>query len=426
MIDMKRIFYIIVIPAVLLIASVSALCVESPKAHIDLGNKYLINDRPFAAVEEFKLAIEEGTNDPVLFRNLSIILYDLGFLDEAVDYMKKALSISPYANSFQMELGIIYLAKRDYQTAREQFMEVLERNPGFSNAYYYIGETFYRTKDYEMAWMFAETASKLKHKSSSLIHRLENVSEPPDIKPWDTGGDGLLIRQILVDTRPRADAIVKRIQDGELFEDVANEIDKTLNSVGGFLGHFKQSELHPKISKALSGRKVFSDPVIVETELGFHIVQRILPFHFDKWKQLLADNQKSRKRKPVSAKAVTQRSTTDHSVPLIESKISRNVTLVSNTPALLPERAAEEKPAHAKSDAKKKYLVFAGAFTKEKYAIQRNAKLRSLGLPSYIHRQQARKGLIHTVIAGKFDSLQKAREAGKNIARHGLDYFISR
>jgi tetratricopeptide (TPR) repeat protein len=426
---MKRILHTIFIPGVLLILSSYAICAESPaespKVHIDRGNKYLINDRPFAAVEEFKLAIEKGAHDAILFRNLSIILYDLGFLDEAIDYMKKALSISPYANTFQMELGIIYLAESNYTVARKEFMEVLERNPGFSNAYYYIGETFYRTKDYDMSWMFAETAKQLKHKSRSLIHKLEKVSEAPDIKVWDKAGESLLIRQILVDTRSRADAIVKRIHEGELFEDVANEIDKTLNSVGGFLGHFKQSELHPKISKALSQRTVFSEPIIVETELGFHIVQRILPFNFESWKQMLADYRKSKKVKATSAKSSPQTEGSDAPDTMIESKISRNASLVSNKTE--PAKAAvAEKTAPPEKTGSKKYLVFSGTFSKEKYAIKRNEKLQSLGLPSYIHQHQAKKGLVHTVVAGKFDTLRKAREAGKNIAGHGLDYFISK
>jgi len=422
---MIKIAYAIIISCIALSFPAHSVYAENPTVHIDRGNQHLINDRPFAAVEEFKLAIEKGANDAILFRNLSIILYDLGFLDEAIEYMNKALSISPYANSFRMELGIVYLAKADYTTARAQFMEVLQRNPGFSNAYYYIGETFYRTKEYDMAWMFAETAKQLKHKSTDLIHKLKKVSQSPDITVWDKGGESLLIRQILVDTRSRADELVKRIHEGELFEDVANEIDKTLNSVGGFLGNFRQSELHPKISKALSRRKVFSDPVIVETELGFHIVQRILPFHFESWKQMLADYRKSKGVKVISAQAPAPERAGNKSVPLVET-ISRNVTLVSNKPATLAEPAAEEKPGPGNTTVKEKYLVFSGAFSEEKNAIQRNEKLRSIGLPSYIHQQQAKKGPVYMVIAGKFDSLRQAREAGKDITSVGLDYFISR
>jgi len=92
---MVKIFHTVLMSCIALFFCAHSVYAEDPKIHIDRGNQYLINDRPFAAVEEFKLAIEKGSNDPVLFRNMSIILYDLGFPDQAIDYMKKALSISP-------------------------------------------------------------------------------------------------------------------------------------------------------------------------------------------------------------------------------------------------------------------------------------------------------------------------------------------
>jgi tetratricopeptide (TPR) repeat protein len=401
-----------------------AIFAFSAEDHVERGKKYLINDRPFEAVEELRQAIEKGADDALLFRNLSIIFYNLGFLDEAITYMQKALSLSPYANSFQMEMGIIYLAQDKNEKAREQFMAVLGRNPGFSNAYYYIGETFYRTKEYDMAWMFAGTAKKLRHKGSSLLAKLEKVSTPPDINPWNVVSDQLLIRQILVDTRSRAEEIVRRISAGELFEDVATEIDKTLNSMGGFLGHFKRSELHPKILKALSARIIFSDPVIVETELGFHIVQRIVPFDFEKWDQMLADFEKAKVHEINIEKTSKQQQAGERSSAFTESKIRKNSTFVNNKPALPVEVNKTKKPASREKHKRKHYMVYSGAFSKEKYAIQRNEKLRSLGLPSYIHQQHDKKGLIYMVIAGKFDNLLKAREAGKDIASHGLEYFI--
>jgi tetratricopeptide (TPR) repeat protein len=424
---MKRFIYIISFFFLSFFACPHAIYASSANDHIERGNKHLINDRAFAAVEEFRQAIEKGADDPILFRNLSIILYDLGFLDEAITYMKKALSISPYANSFQMELGIIYLAQDRNEKAREQFMTVLGRNPGFSSAYYYIGETFFRTKEYSMAWIFAETAKKLSHKGSSLITKLEKVSTPTDIKPWNMSGDQLLIRQILVDTRPRADEIIKRISEGELFEDVATEIDKTLNSVGGFLGYFKKSELHSKISKALSKRKAFSDPVIVETELGFHIVQRIVPFDFNKWDQMLADYERAKEHEISIAATPKQKKAEERSDTFSESIISRDTTILINESAPPIELSNTARTASDREKTNRKpYLVFSGAFSKEKNANERVQKLQSLGYPSYIHIRQTEKGPVHMVVAGKFDGFQKAQEAGHSIATHGLDYFISR
>jgi tetratricopeptide (TPR) repeat protein len=421
---MNRFIYIILFLFLAFFVCSHTIFASSARDHVERGKKYLTNERPFAAIEEFKQAIEKGADTPILFRNLSIVLYNLGFLDEAVTYMQKALSLSPYANAFQMELGIFYLAQDRNEKARGQFMAILERNPGFSNAYYYIGETFYRTKEYDMAWMFAGTAKKLRHKGSSLVAKLEKVSTPPDIDLWNVGNDQLLIRQILVDTRSRAEEIVRRISEGELFEDVATEIDKTLNSMGGFLGHFKRSELHPKILMALNARIAFSDPVIVETDLGFHIVQRIVPFDFKKWDQMLADFKKAKEHEINIAKDYKQKKEGGSPGALTKSRISKNAAFVNNKPASPVEVNKTIKPAFREKHKRKHYMVYSGAFSNEKYAIQRNEKLRSLGLPSYIHQKHDKKGLTYMVIAGKFDSIQKAREAGKDIASHGLEYFI--
>ncbi len=380
-------------------SSIAKNSVMSAINHVEKGNAYLIEDRPFAAIEEFKTAIQKGASDPVLFRNLAIVLYDLGFMDEAIVEMKKALDLSPYAISFQMELGVIFLAQSNLDKAKKQFLAVLDQNPGFADAYYYLGEIFLRTKDYDKAWMFAMMAQRLNHKGTTLIKKLGDVSDAPKIDPWIYTGDKLFIRQILVDTKERAEETVARIKRGELFEDVATEIDKTLSSVGGFLGHFSQSELHPKISKAISNSKIFSDPVIVQTELGFHIVQRIVPFDFNKWQQMIADYRKT--DKPVLATVTTAKPVKKQAL-----SSSEKITLSKATENIIPSQSTKIVKPPVKTQNPKnnesppKYLVFVGAFKEENHAIERVQKLRKLGHPSYHFLQQSSKGSMHMLIAG--------------------------
>lgn len=432
---MKRSIIIFLVYFIVIITASSSIAektVMSAISHVEKGNTYLIEDRPFAAIEEFRTAIQKGASDPVLFRNLAIVLYDLGLMDEAIVEMKKALDLSPYAISFQMELGIIFLAQGTLDKAQEQFLAVLEQNPGFADAYYYLGEIFLRKKDYDKAWMFAGMARRLNHKGTNLTKKLKDTSDAPKIDPWVYTGDKLFIRQILVDTKERAEETVARIKRGELFEDVATEIDKTLSSVGGFLGHFSESELHPKISKAISNSKIFSDPVIVQTELGFHIVQRIVPFDFNKWQQMIADYRKTekpvlaavKKAEPVKIKAVTP------SGKVTVSKTTGNIALVSEEKITPSEIAKTEEPPVKtqnlkNNDSPSKFLVFVGAFKEEPHAIVRVEKLRKLGHPSYHFSQQSSKGPLFMVIAGKYKNLRQAQNAGKGLAEHGFEYFIS-
>jgi len=432
---MKRSIIICLIYCFIIITASSSIAektVMSAISHVEKGNTHLIADRPFAAIEEFRTAIQKGANDPVLFRNLAIVLYDLGFMDEAIVEMKKALDLSPYAISFQMELGIIFLAQGNLDEAKNQFLAVLKRNPGFTDAYYYLGEIFLRKKDYDNAWMFARMAQRLNHKGTNLIKKLDTASDAPKIDPWAYTGDKLFIRQILVDTKERAEETVARIKRGELFEDVATEIDKTLSSVGGFLGHFSQSELHPKISKAISNSKIFSDPVIVQTELGFHIVQRIVPFDFNKWQQMIADYRKAdkpvlatvKKAEPVKIKVLTP------SGKVTVSKTTENISLMNEEKIIPPGVTKTEKPlvrtqSLTSNDSPAKFLIFVGAFKEEPLAKMRVEKLRKLGHPSYHFSQQSRKGPLFMVIAGKYKNQRQAQNAGKGLAEQGFEYFIS-
>ena len=432
---MKKSIIICLVYFIVIIAASSSIAektVMSAINHVEKGNTYLIEDRPFAAIEEFRTAIRKGASDPVLFRNLAIVLFDLGFMDEAVVEMKKALDLSPYAISFQMELGIIFLAQSTLDKSQEQFFAVLEQNPGFADAYYYLGEIFLRQKDYDNAWMFARMAQRLNHKGTNLIKKLDAASDAPKIAPWVYTGDKLFIRQILVDTKERAEETVARIKRGELFEDVATEIDKTLSSVGGFLGHFSQSELHPNISKAISNSEIFSDPVIVQTELGFHIVQRIVPFDFNKWQQMIADYRKTdkpvlaavKKAEPVKIKAltpsgkVTVTKTTEKVALVNEEKMTPSKITKSETPPVKTQSLTN-------NDSPAKFLVFVGAFKEEPLAIVRVEKLRKLGHPSYHFSQQSSKGPLFMVIAGKYKNRRQAQNAGKGLAEQGFEYFIS-
>ncbi len=145
-----------------------------------------------------------------------------------------------------------------------------------------------------MAWLSVKMANRLGNKGQDVIRKLSALSKEPDVNPWKDAGEDLYIRQILVDIYEKAQDIVKRISGGELFENIAFKESIGSNATkGGFIGHFKPSEIHPKIAEAVLSRKILADPVIVETEKGFHIVQRIVPFDLTSWKKLLADSGRS-------------------------------------------------------------------------------------------------------------------------------------
>jgi hypothetical protein len=409
---MKYLSAILFSITILVSSAASAGTTTSAADHIEKGNMYLVQDRPFAAVEEFRTAIRLGAENPVLYRNLAIVLYDLGFLDEAAGLMEKALALSPYAVTFRMELGTIYLAQGKNDLAEKQFLTVLSKNPGYSDAYYYLGEKYFRDKDYDMAWMFARMAKLLGHHGTDVIERLKAVSTEPDVRPWEAMSDRIFIRQILVDSRKKAEDIISRISAGELFEDIASGMDARLDSSGGFLGHFSESELHPNISSAIRNQKLFGVPVIVKTELGYHIVQRVVPFDLAKWKQLVSYAGGRKTPSPITA----------DNEGIVLAKAKNPSGTVESAPRAF--KAVEHTTHYSTPD--KKYPVYAGVFRSQKYARERLDRLRDIGLEGVIHAKNTKRGRLLVVLAGKYTTLEEAKKIGKMIADHGLEYYIPR
>ena len=223
-----------------------------------------------------------------------MLLYQSGFVEESVIEMEKAVALSPDTDGLRIELGKLYLAGGRLEMAKEQFFAALEINPGYASVYYYLGELFLRTGEYDMAWLSVNMAKRLGHTGQDLIRQLSALSKEPQLHPRKESGEDLYIRQILVGTHEKALNILEQIADGELFEYVAMKESIGPNAErGGFMGRFKPSELHPGIAGKLLTEEVLADPVIVETENGFHIVQRIMPFDLNSWKKILADNGKT-------------------------------------------------------------------------------------------------------------------------------------
>jgi peptidyl-prolyl cis-trans isomerase C len=248
-------------------------------AHKAKGDRYWETDRHFLAIEEYRQAIKLGLRDPDLYWSLAKILYITGFASDAVSEMEKAVKLKPGLDYFRIELGILYLSEGQLEKAKKQFIAALEINPSLTQMYIYLGELSFRTRNYNTAWFYTKIARQLGYKGKALAGKLQTVSREPSIKPWDHSGDHLFLRQILVDSSDKAESIIKRLDKGELFELVAGTESMGPNALrGGYMGDIRPSDLHPVIVSALKDRQIFEKPVIVETENGFHIIQRIMPF----------------------------------------------------------------------------------------------------------------------------------------------------
>jgi tetratricopeptide (TPR) repeat protein len=252
----------------------------SASEHEKKGDIHLKAERFFKAAEEYKLAISKGSSDPVIYWKLSDVMYEMKFVDEATAALEKAVSLSPRNDVLRIELGKLYLVRDRLTDALDQLLAALRITPCYADLHYYLGEIFFRMKNYEMAWRAARSAAGLGHNSSELIRKLSIISKEPEEYPWSSDDD-LYIRQILVDDYETAKDMLRRMSEGELFESIADRESKiSSRPLGGYLGRYDPSELHPRISEKLIPQEIFAEPVIIETEKGVHIVQRVANFDF--------------------------------------------------------------------------------------------------------------------------------------------------
>ena len=80
-------------------------------------------------------------------------------------------------------------------------------------------------------------------------------------------------RHILVESEPDAQAALKRVNGGEDFAKVANEMSKDPGSKGGELGRFTKERMVPEFAEAAFKMQPgqISDPV--KSQFGWHIIQ---------------------------------------------------------------------------------------------------------------------------------------------------------
>ena len=96
------------------------------------------------AKEYYKLCINRGINDAVLFSNYGIILKNEGALKEAEKYQKKAIQLNPsFGNAYYNLANVLELSERK-EEAVNFLIKAIKINPHFDKAYYNLGNLLYK------------------------------------------------------------------------------------------------------------------------------------------------------------------------------------------------------------------------------------------------------------------------------------------
>jgi len=409
------VLWLLPLPAAALDGSATAGFNQDALVSLDMADRHAAAGRHFQAAKEYRRAIDLGLDGVDVRFRLSLALYGLGLVDEAIVEINQAQQFATGASFLHLPTGILCLAKGDLTLAVQQFIAALRINPGSADAYYYLGEVYYRQGDYPRAWLCCRMAQLLGHPGDGLQRKLSRVAEPTQALPWRTTGEVVHLRSIPVASPEEGQDVLGRIAAGELFEAIATEHGTEANQgAGGYAGSLLPADLDPVIVETLLGLEPFHPPVLLETAGGYQILQRIAPFDPAYWEQLLAPSKpvalgKAQTLKPVKPAVVTK--------PLADS-----------SPVVVPRPAepvaAVLPPASIVAEATY-FLVFTGSYKSEKTAQAKLEVLKGHGFPAYIDRQEGETGLQHHVIAGKYTLRQEALIAGADLKALKIDYFIS-
>lgn len=110
------------------------------------------------------------------------------------------------------------------------------------------------------------------------------VTPEPEDEGTDTKDEGadtgeeIRVRHILVDSKEKAEEVIKKLKDGEDFTKLALEYSSCPSRArGGDLGLFKAGQMVPEFEKAAFALKIDEISEPVQTEFGWHVIQRIDP-----------------------------------------------------------------------------------------------------------------------------------------------------
>ncbi len=255
--------------------------------YLEKANDHIKTHQHFSATDALKEAARlGGAKHPSPHMRLAILYYGLGLIPDAIAQGEKAVSLVPHSKWYKYDLAKFYLVNGQLDKAENEFTTLLKLDPGFTHGYYYLAEVYFQKKQYDMAWLSLTRAHLLGHQGRHLLEKLAPLSSKPVENLESTSGDDRMFRFINLSTREEAETILNNIRDGKPFHNLELEFKKDRSSSVDF-GVIMLSELKKSVSAILGNSAIYADPIIIQTDRDFRVIQRIAPFNPQVWQNVL-------------------------------------------------------------------------------------------------------------------------------------------
>lgn len=270
-----------------------------------LGTLYLADGKVAESIAAFKLSMAERPGQLQVYSALGEAFLAAGQLDSAIVVIEAARRLSPQVSVIQSSLGFLYMQAGNRTRAKTHLDSALlldERNP---EAHRYLGFHYTRVDSLERAIPHYETVTELlpgdveAYNNLGFLHsqlgrysqalsyykRAKELSPDPDflhainlnmeaLRAIMAGK--LRARMILVDSEEQGRDLLRRIEAGEDFSQLAARFSKAPNARdGGDLGFFGPGDMLEAVEEAVLKLQVNEVSGMIRIPQGVMLLQRL-------------------------------------------------------------------------------------------------------------------------------------------------------
>lgn len=121
------------------VASAVRRGIDTAEAFFELAGAYMRRRRPGRAVAAYHSACERDSQNPHYANDLGVAYFALGASDCAMLAFERAIALAPTFSHAYYNLGILFRARGDIETADSLFTAALERDVDRRSAHRYLG-----------------------------------------------------------------------------------------------------------------------------------------------------------------------------------------------------------------------------------------------------------------------------------------------
>ena len=154
-----------------------------------LAIEYTQKEDTVAYIELLKQGVLKFPQEPYYLLNLVNVNISQGQSDEAIDYLQKAIAVSPDEPQLYDVLGLIYESIKDIDKAIESIKKAVEINPDYADALSHLGRLYYNSGIEARAEADNISDSKLYNEARKKVDDLYREAIPYFEKSYQLNSD---------------------------------------------------------------------------------------------------------------------------------------------------------------------------------------------------------------------------------------------